>query len=170
MAKLCPLSTPTKGGSRTSGEAHWGFNELRSTACGTATRNRSTRPEKKRDSPVVPPKSEVEPVPSEPGRGGGFSRPTVSRMKLLVEVNVVVDVLLDPVARAESSAAMWPLARPGSRWGSSPPRGDHDLQSDENRGRPKPVFGVGASTATLLTRRCEVLADFEGCRGAMSGV
>ena len=71
---------------------------MRSTACGTATRNRSTRPEKKRDSPVVPPKSEVEPVPSEPGRGGGFSRPTVSRMKLLVEVNVVVDVLLDPVA------------------------------------------------------------------------
>ena len=37
-------------------------------------------------------------MPSELGRGGGFSRRSVSRMKLLVAVKVVVDLLLDPVA------------------------------------------------------------------------
>lgn len=68
-----------------------------STARGTATRIRSTRLEKKRDPPVVPPKVRWNRC-RRSWAEARILRPSVSRMKLLVAVIVVLDVLLDPVA------------------------------------------------------------------------
>lgn len=77
--KLCPLSTPPKGAARSPVRSSGNSTTWCSTARGTATRIRSNRCRRSWAEARI-------------------LRPSVSRMKLLVAVIVVLDVLLDPVA------------------------------------------------------------------------
>lgn len=86
-------------------------------------------------------------------------------MKLLVAVIVVVDVLLDPVAPDVAARETGLASGVGSRHAVttiySPNRtGDGQSQSSASEHRRR----------RYLRGVAKVLADFEGCRGAMSGV
>lgn len=97
MPKTLPTFDPPKGAARSPVKSIGNSTTSCSTARGTATRIRSTRLEKKRDPPVVPPKVRWNRC-RRSWAEARILRPSVSRMKLLVAVIVVLDVLLDPVA------------------------------------------------------------------------